>query len=71
MASADPSDLRRIVHDLRQPLGAIANRAFLLGDEPLTSEGRRHLAALDADVKRLAKQLEELSAAFDSDPSRG
>ena len=68
----DPRDLRRIVHELRQPLGAIANRAYLLEDEPLSAEGRKHLAALDADVKRLAKQLEELTAAFDSDPgSRG
>jgi len=69
VAGADSLDLRRIVHDLRQPLGAIANRAYLLEDEPLSAEGRRHLAALDADVKRLAKQLEELTAAFDSDPA--
>jgi signal transduction histidine kinase len=64
---ADPLSIRRIVHELRQPLGAIANRAYLLEDEPLSAEGKKHVAALSADVKRIAKSLEELAAAFERD----
>src|SRR5688572_16288463 len=45
MARVDPSTLHRIVHELRQPLGAIANRAYLLGDEALSAEGKKHVEA--------------------------
>jgi signal transduction histidine kinase len=65
MAPADPFDLRHIIHELRQPLGAMANRAYLLEDEPLSAEGRKHVAALSADVKRLAATLDELAAVLE------
>jgi signal transduction histidine kinase len=64
LAPPKPDDVRRLMHELREPLGSFAIRLSLLDEADLSRDARRHLDVMRTSVQRMAKTIGEITTAF-------
>jgi len=57
-------EMRRLLHRLREPLGAFAIRLTLIDDAALDEDSRAHVDAMLAEVQRMTHALEAITARF-------
>jgi hypothetical protein len=57
-------ELRRLLHRLREPLGAFAIRLTLLDDATMDDAARAHVDAMLAEVQRMTRAVEAITARF-------
>ena len=69
VAPPQSDELGRLLHALRQPLGAFVNYLSLLEDENVREEARKYLDAMRADVKRMTAAIEQIAAALEAGDS--
>ena len=54
----------RLLHDLREPIGAFIIYLSLLENEELSADGRRHLEAMVRNARRMAKMIGDFAEAL-------
>jgi hypothetical protein len=64
VARPETEEIRDLLHDLREPVGAFVIYLSLLDDEEVSPEARRHLEAMLASVKRMVEGLARITARF-------
>ena len=64
MAVPSKDEILRLLHALREPMGAFFIHLALLDDEPLSENGRERLDAMFGNVERMAAALGEITARF-------
>jgi hypothetical protein len=57
-------ELSRLLHDLREPIGAFVIYLALLDDEELSSDGRKHLEAMLRNVERMVASIDVVASTF-------
>jgi hypothetical protein len=57
--------IRRLMHALREPVGAFAINLSLLADDDLNGQARKRVATMKTNVRRMTEALSEIAAAFD------
>lgn len=60
MAKPDISEVRRLLHDLREPLGAFFIHVGLLEGTELTAEGHSYLKAMHTHMEKARAALDEI-----------
>jgi hypothetical protein len=58
------SEIRQLVHALREPVGAFMIYLSLLDDHEFDGEARQHLKAMLEDVSRMSDALAEITRRF-------
>ena len=64
MATPKADEIRRLLHDLREPVGAFAINVALLDGEALNEAARQKMNAMLSNVERMSKALAALTKAF-------
>jgi hypothetical protein len=57
-------EIRRLMHALREPVGALVINLSLLDNERLSAEGRQRLDASLSNVHRMVEAIAEMTARF-------
>jgi len=57
-------EIRRLVHALREPIGAFVIHASLIEDDDLNDEAREHVRALLSNVERMVGALAAITSRF-------
>ena len=63
-ASPTPAEVRRLMHALREAVGAFVLRVALFQNEDLSASGRTTRDAMLADVERMRRALRAMTDAF-------
>ena len=66
-ATPKADEIRRLLHALREPVGAFAINVALLDDEALNEAARQRMNAMLSNVERMAKALAAITKAFGLD----
>ena len=64
LAAPDTDQTRRLLHALREPVGAFAIYIALLDDEDLSAGARSHVDAMLVNVEHMMKALTAITSAF-------
>jgi hypothetical protein len=64
LATPKADEIRRLLHALREPVGAFAINVALLDDEALNEAARQRMNAMLSNVERMAKALAAITQAF-------
>jgi signal transduction histidine kinase len=70
VAPLDAAELRRLLHELREPLGAFAIYVALLEGEEITTAAQAHLKAMHGNVERMTAALNAIDFALENGASR-
>ena len=57
-------EIRDLLHEVREPIGALVIYLSLLDNEALSAEGRHHLEAMLGNVQRMVKGVAGLVEGF-------
>ena len=60
----DPDELRRLMHALREPVGAFVIRLSLIEEEAVNEETREHLESMLASAHQMVKALSAITSCF-------
>ena len=55
-------EIRRLVHALREPVGAFVIHVSMIEDERLSDDAREHVAAMLSSVERMVGALADLTS---------
>jgi signal transduction histidine kinase len=55
------AEIRQLIHDLREPLGALAINLELLESEPQTTAAQSGIKAMQVNMERAIAALEEIA----------
>jgi hypothetical protein len=64
MATPRADEIRRLLHALREPVGAFAINVALLDDEALNEAARQNVNAMLSNVQHMTKALAAITKAF-------
>jgi len=64
MSAPTTDELRRLMHALREPIGALVINLSLLDNEDLSASGRERLEATLGNVHRMVEAIADLTASF-------
>ena len=64
LATPKADEIRRLLHALREPVGAFAINVALLDDEALNEAERQKINAMLSNVERMTKALAAITKAF-------
>ena len=67
VSSPQPNEIRKLMHALREPVGAFVIRIALLDDEKLSDDARDHINAMLVSVQKMMRALTEMTARFGLD----
>jgi hypothetical protein len=57
-------EIARLLHELREPMGAFVIYLALLDDEPLSEDGKRHLDTMLGNVQRMVATIGKIASSF-------
>ena len=57
-------EIRRLVHALREPVGAFVIHVSMIEDEQLTDDVREHVQAMLSNVERMVGALADITSRF-------
>jgi signal transduction histidine kinase len=66
----EKDEMSRLLHDLREPLGAFVIYLALLDDEKLSDDGRKHLESMLGSVQRMVTAVGEIASSFGLEPGK-
>jgi signal transduction histidine kinase len=64
LTTPNTDGIDRLLHDLREPIGAFIIYLSLLENEELSADGRRHVEAMVRNARRLAKMIGDITEAL-------